>query len=113
MISDKSKDWLRKVYETLRDTSNPDDRLLLGAIEAAFHIGQMETGSEIMASIANLAKLKAWARTGEPRIDWATGYVEAGNDLMELFSAKVDDLKEQIAKADGLTDLATLIDPDG
>ena len=113
MITDKSKNLLHEIYLTLRNAPHPDDRLLLGAIEAAFHIGQIETGAEIMASIANLAESKASKPTDGIGANWAAGYVEAGNDLMELFMAKVDDLKEQIAKADGLSELATLIDPDG
>ncbi len=113
MISNEGRSQLRRIYQILRNTPDPDDRFLLGIIGSAFHIGQLETTAEIVASVANLADSKASSATDGLGGFWAVGYLEAGNDLMELFAAKVDDLKERIAKADGITDLATLIDPDG
>ena len=113
MITDKGKGLLLEIYKILRDTPHADDRLLLGSIEAAFEIGQTETGAEIMGAIVSLAESKARKPNDGLGGNWAAGYVEAGNDLMELLSAKIDDLREQLTKADGLSEIATLIDPDG
>lgn len=119
MITDESKTRLMQIYKTIRDASPAkaggwweiDDQVLLGSIVAAFHLGQAQVGKEIIEATANLGQAKASPTDERAGDAWAMGYLEAGNDLLEIFGAKFDDLKSQISSTKGLTELATLTDP--
>ena len=117
MITDESKTRLIEIYKAVQRAPKVgfDDlkaQVLLGSLEAAFHLGQVQAGTEIMGSIVNLGEAKASPFGDRAGDRWATGYLEAGNDLMELFAAKFDDLKARIAGASSLTELTSLAGPD-
>ncbi len=119
MITNESKTRLIEVYKAIRRAPLVGDggrwidtQLLLGSLEAAFHLGQTQAGKEMMGAIVNLGEAKA-SPVGDRAGDrWATGYIDAGNDLLETFGAKFDDLRAQIAGANSLSELATLAGPD-
>jgi len=118
MITKDSKKRLLQVYHHVCGESVPnltelaDDQILLGSLETAFHIGQSQAVKEAMDAIVDLGRAKNSNPSDSLWGNWASGYLDAQNDLLEIFGAKFDDLKANIATANSLTELTTPAGPD-
>ena len=75
---------------------------MTGGISMAFHIGQISALKTMVTEITRLAKSEA--SYGE-RV-WASGYIDAGNQLMESINDTIKTLKKSFEGKTKLSDLA-------
>ena len=103
MITNASKQQLEKYFHAFQSCVTASGAMMLAAtIEAAFHIGRVEGAGEAMRSLFDLCEAKKPTATSD-------GYHQAAFDLGKIVNSVAEDLGEQLARPDGLTELARSI----